>query len=320
MSDIPKPSRPPLVLVADDQEWSARSLESILGPRGYAVLRAYTGRQALELARSAQPDLVLLDVRMPDLDGIEVCRLLREEPTFSAHTPVIMVTSGPADRAQMLAALQAGAWDYVASPIDGEAMLAKLDTYMRSKRETDRIREESLLDQFTGLYNIRGLARRAREIGADAYRHHESLSCVAFTAEPVPVVLSRETINELGAQVAAHLSAVFRRTGRVSDAIGRLGQQEFAIIAPCTEARGATRLLQRLQESLEAEPIMVSGTDRKLRIRASYCSVPDYAESSVDAVEMLLRAATALRQNRGSEEETGPAIWSYEKSAEVLPS
>ena len=313
MTDTPKPSRPPLVLVADDQEWSARSLESIIGPRGYAVLRAYTGRQALDLARSAQPDLVLLDVRMPDLDGIEVCRMLREESTFSANTPIIMVTSGPADRVQMLAALQAGAWDYVSAPLDGEAMLAKLDTYMRSKRETDRIRDESLLDQLTGLYNIRGLARRAREIGADAYRHHDSLSCLAFTAEPEPVVLSPETMNELAARVAAHLSTVFRRTGRVSDAIGRLGQQEFAIIAPSTEAQGAMRLLQRLQESLETSPISVAGSDRRLRIRASYCAVSDYAESSVDAVEMLLRAATALRQNRG-DEGGGLHIWSYEQS------
>ena len=315
MPETEKPSRPPLVLVADDQEWSARGLESILGPRGYAVLRAYTGRQALELARSAQPDLVLLDVRMPDLDGIEVCRMLREEPAF-ANTPIVMVTSGPAERGQMLEALQAGAWEYMSSPLDGELLLAKLDTFMRSKRETDRIRDESLLDQLTGLYNIRGLARRAREIGADAYRHHDPLACVAFTTEPDPVVLSPETVNELAARVAAHLSTIFRRTGRVSDAIGRLGQQEFAIIAPSTAAPGAVRLVQRLQESLESAPITVAGTDRRLKIRASYCAVSDYAESSVDAVEMLLRAATALRENRTTD--NGNVIWSYDAPGEQL--
>src|SRR5579864_9776616 len=69
MSENEKPSRPPLVLLANDQEWSARSLESILGPNGYAVLRAYTGKQVLDLARSAQPDLVIMDIRLPDMDG-----------------------------------------------------------------------------------------------------------------------------------------------------------------------------------------------------------------------------------------------------------
>jgi diguanylate cyclase (GGDEF)-like protein len=311
MTDSDKPSRPPLVLIADDQEWSARTLESIIGPRGFAVLRAYTGRQALELARTTQPDVVILDARMPDLDGIEVCRQLRDEPDFGANTPIMVVTSGPSDRAECLAALTAGAWEYIAQPLDGEVLLAKLATYMRSKRETDRIRDESLLDQLTGLYNIRGLARRAREIGADAYRHHAPLACVAFSTQPEAATLSMETTNEIATRVAAHLSTVFRRTGRVSDAIGRLGKSEFAIIAPATEERGAVRLMERLQESLEEAPIAVGGSDRRIRIRASYCAVPDYAGASVDAVEMLLRAATALRQNRNDEGET-PRVWSYD--------
>ena len=311
MPESDKPSRPPLVLVADDQEWSARSLESIIGPRGYAVLRAYTGRQAVELARTTQPDVVILDIRMPDLDGIEVCRLLRDDPAFGANTPIFVVTSGPSDRAECLAALESGAWAYMAQPLDGEVLLAKLATFMRSKRETDRIRDESLLDQLTGLYNVRGLARRAREIGADAYRHHAPLATIAFSTEHEAVTLSKESMNELATRVAAHLSTVFRRTGRLSDAIGRLGQTEFAIIAPATEERGAVRLVERLQESLETAPIAVGGSDRQIRIRASYCAVPDYAQASVDAVEMLLRAASALRQHRTEEHET-PRVSSYD--------
>ena len=311
MPELDKHSRPPLVLIADDQEWSARTLETILGPSGFAVLRAYTGRQALELARSAQPDVVILDIRMPDLSGIEVCRMLRDDPNFGANVPVVLVTSGASDREQRREAYAAGAWEYCSQPLDGELLLAKLETFMRSKRETDRIRDESLLDQLTGLYNIRGLARRAREIGADAYRHHDPLACVAFSTETDPIVLSEATMSELASRVAAHLGTVFRRTGRVSDAIGRLGQQEFAIIAPSTEAQGAVRLVERLQQSLESTPITVGGTDRKLKIRASYCAVSDYAESSVDAVEMLLRAASALRQNRSDEQ--GVGIFSYDE-------
>src|ERR1700677_1632141 len=76
MLDIGRPVPPPLVLIATDQEWAARSLETLLGPNGYAVLRAYNGRQAVELARSAQPDVVIIDLRLGEGDGLDVCRAL----------------------------------------------------------------------------------------------------------------------------------------------------------------------------------------------------------------------------------------------------
>ena len=67
MANREKAPVPPLVLIANDQEWSARSLESILGPNGYSVIRAYTGQQALDRARTAHPDLIILDAQMPDM-------------------------------------------------------------------------------------------------------------------------------------------------------------------------------------------------------------------------------------------------------------
>jgi diguanylate cyclase (GGDEF)-like protein len=295
-------TRTPLALIANDQEWSARSLESIIGPHGYAVLRAYTGRQALELARNAQPDVVILEARLPDVDGIDVCEALRNDPNFSATTPIVITTSGPAGRAQRLAAFMAGAWEFCSQPIDGEVLLLKLDTFMTAKREADNVRDESLLDQITGLYNMRGLARRAREIGADAYRRSDPLACVALTAEPGPLLSDPVLMDELAARIAQHLGAILRRTGRTSDAIGRLGPSEFAIIAPGTEAKGAARLAERLQHLIEAEPLSVGDAEHHMTIRAGYCAVPNFTESSVDAVELLLRAASALRDPNVSEQ------------------
>ena len=298
MDDRSQSSRPPLVLIANDQEWAARSLESILGPNGYAVLRAYTGRQALDYARSALPDAVILDSRMSDLDGADVCRMLRNDPRFGAAVPVFITTSGPADRAQALAAFEAGAWEFFSEPLDGEIILRKLENHVRAKREIDRVRDESLLDQITGLYNMRGLARRAREIAAEAVRHHNPLACVAFSTEYEVGVGDRPAGPDEAVLVASHLGAIFRRTGRTSDVIGRLGQSEFAIIAPATEARGARRLVERIQETLEATPLSVDGCPRTLKLRAGYYAVSDFSEAAVDAVEMLLRAATALRSTR----------------------
>src|SRR3954465_9276704 len=109
MANRDKARSAPLVLIANDQEWSARSLESILGPAGYSVVRAYTGQQALERARTAQPDLIILDAQRADVHGLGVCPMLRADPRLSGTTPVVITASGPSGRTQRLEAYGAGA-------------------------------------------------------------------------------------------------------------------------------------------------------------------------------------------------------------------
>src|SRR6476469_5377941 len=212
MANREKAPVPPLVLIANDQEWSARSLESILGPNGYSVIRAYTGQQALDRARTAHPDLIILDAQMPDMHGFEVCRSLRGDPRFSATTPIIITTSGPSGRTQRLEAYRCGAWEFLGQPLDGEALLLKLRTFIQSKIEVDTLRDESLLDQGTGLYNMRGLARRAREIGSEAFRRHEALACVVLTPEPDGA--EGEPSEEETARITERMGQVFRQTAR----------------------------------------------------------------------------------------------------------
>ena len=170
MLDSAGAGRHPIVLIASHQESSSRSLESILGPNGYTVVKAYTAAQTLERTRRAQPDAIILDATLPDQDPLEICRTLRHDPEFAPDTPIIIVSSDHATRQQRLDALRAGAWEYLGQPLDAEHLLLKLETFTRVKRGADRAREEGLVDQATGLYNLRGLARRARELGAQASR------------------------------------------------------------------------------------------------------------------------------------------------------
>src|SRR5215467_8988582 len=90
MANPAMPTRPPLALIANDQEWWARSLESILAAKGYAVLRAYTGVQALLTARSARPDVIFIELQLPDMDGAEVCRVLHEDNDVGASVPIVI--------------------------------------------------------------------------------------------------------------------------------------------------------------------------------------------------------------------------------------
>lgn len=308
MLDNDKTAAPPLVLIANDQEWSARSLESILGPQGYAVVRAHTGRQAIDLTWRTRPDAIVIDSGMPDIGGVEVCRLLRRDARFSASTPVIITTAGPAARSERLEAYRAGAWEYCSDPIDADSLLLKLENFIGAKRELDQCREDSLLDRETGLYNVRGLTRRAHEVGADASRRQAPLACVAVSASPNGGS-DEGDVHDLAHHIAERLGDVFRRTARVSDVIGHLGRSEFGIIAPSTAASGAVRLVERIQEQVSAVPLPVNGDQHRLRLRAGYAAVPNFAESSVDAAELLFRAAAALRHGKGSD---APGITAFE--------
>jgi diguanylate cyclase (GGDEF)-like protein len=225
------------------------------------------------------------------MHGFDVCRTLRSDPRFSATTPIVITTSGPSGRTQRLDAYRAGAWEFLGQPLDGEALLLKLNTFLQCKREVDLLREENLVDP-TGLYNMRGLSRRAREIGAEAFRRRDPVACVVFA----PDTDEKEPADEEESRrMSDQLALLFRQAGRASDAIGRLGQAEYGVIAPATGPEAALRMVRRLGGAIEAAPIPVRGGERTLKLRAGYCAVPDFAESSVDAVELLLRATTALR-------------------------
>ena len=302
----PLDSTPPLVLIASDQEWSGRSLETIIGPRGYGVVRAHTGHQVLETARSTHLDVLILDTRLPDVDGISLCRQLREQRIVPATTPIILTTSVQATRASSLAAFAAGAWDFCPHPVDSDLLLSKMDTFVRAKRAADRAQEESLLDESTGLYNFRGMARRARETGAEALRVRGAMACVALAPVMDDALEPGESIETVARDVGEHLGMALARTARASDVIGHLGRGEFAVIAPATSPAGAERLMERLQRALESTTVPVGNSPRAFRVRGSFFAVPDYTESSVHVLEMLERASSSLHSNHASANHAAP--------------
>ncbi len=133
-------TEPVTILAVDDQPANLRLLDAVLSPRGYRVVRATSGEQALELLPSSGADLVLLDIVMPGIDGYEVCRRIRSAPE-TAYLPVVMITaSGHQEKTR---AIEAGADDFVSKPFDQSELLARVASLARIKRYHDTITRQA---------------------------------------------------------------------------------------------------------------------------------------------------------------------------------
>ena len=128
------------VLVVDDVARNVRLLEALLTPEGYDIVTAGSGAEALQRVAAQAPDVVLLDIRMPDIDGYEVCRRIRADPA-TAFLPIIMVTS--AEDEERVRALDAGADDFVAKPLNPPELLARVRSLIRIKQSHDTIARQA---------------------------------------------------------------------------------------------------------------------------------------------------------------------------------
>jgi len=280
--------RIPVVLVAHAGTWLTRALDSMLAPQGYRVLSVASGRELLEQAPELGPDVVLLDANLQDVDSIVVCRRLRLHRAVSWHTPVIMITSTPATKQQRLAALEAGAWDYLSLGLNAEELLLKVDAFTRVKLETDHVLEEDTEPE-SGLYTKRGLERRARELVSDAFRRHAPLACVALSVE------ADATASPVVVDFASRL---LQASGRASDAIGRAASGEFLVLAPSTAPPGAAQMARRLSQAIERGP-RPAGLP-PLEVRAGFEAVVDLHETPLDPASLLGHASVALGRARSA--------------------
>lgn len=279
--------RSPLVLIASDGEWFARSLESVLELNGYLVHRSAGGRRAVEAAHQVRPDAILLDDAHSDMSMLGICRALRDDPLFDHSTPIVITSSAPSAHRVRTEAFAAGAWDYCGQPLDIEALLLKLSTFIRARRELAMA--QSLTDPITGLYSPLGLEQWAKKLGAMALRKHESIACVAVmtTAGAMEGTAAGDVVEDQ--EALNRMADVCHAQSRRSDVVGYLGQSRFAIIAPDTDATGAEKLIARLREALSA-----NGAEEGSLLRAGYCAITNVAAAAINPAELMRRAEAAL--------------------------
>jgi PleD family two-component response regulator len=273
----PRLTRPPRILIASDQNHALSDVVRSLGRRGYSVLRVFAAASVLERARTARPDVIVLDAALGDGHVLDLSRTLRGDPSIGSGTPILLLVSTRPGREDHLTALRAGVWELVRQPLNVAELLGRLDRYVLVKVERDGVSRRDLVDDVTGLYSTHGLARRAGELILQAARHNASVACVAVASDR-----AGEDGGTDGVDGLRGVARLLEASGRRSDAIGRIGPAEFAVVAAGVNRTGARQLAKRLRDSVGVE------------LRAGYDAVGSRRAGALEARSLLARAARAL--------------------------
>jgi two-component system, cell cycle response regulator len=290
------------VLVADDSAVIRAVLRQHLEEEGYHVEVAVDGPETIEMMRRHQPDVVLLDIVMPGLDGREVLSRVKAEEEL-AGTPIIFLTSRTGSD-EIVAALRAGAQDYLKKPFELAELIARVGAAVRTKRLQDALRQRSAeleavtrTDALTGVFNRRHLEEELWRFVRLASRHGDNLAVILFdidSFEQIDETHGREAGDAVLREFARRVREAVRAEdilGRWGDAAeGKAGGEQFLIVLPQTDIDGASVFAERVRSAIAAEPFAAG--DRQIEITVS----GGYAAGAEPPAGLVSRAEAALDQ------------------------
>jgi two-component system, cell cycle response regulator len=283
------------VVVADDDRITREMLGGILRSHGFIVETVADGQFAVERVARGGVDLVLLDILMPRLSGLEACRLLKGM-TSDSFLPVVLVTV-KTDSASRVEGLKIGADDYVCKPFDEGELLARVEAMLRIKKLHDhvakaraRLEQLSVHDDLTGLYNYRYLHTRLSEEFKRAERYHDPLACIVIDIDRL------QTLNEIGGRplgdtIVRNVADVIRRSVREVDVVARFGGDEFLVVLPSTHFAGSVTVAERIWREV-TERSYTGDVSRPVRVTLSI-GVALFPSRDVRTKDALLRASDA---------------------------
>ena len=250
--------RRPVLLVVDDQPNNIELLQQVFSD-DYDVLSATGGAEALELCRHTAPDLVLLDVVMPEMDGFEVCALLKSRAA-TRHIPVIFVTANNDVKGETRG-LDAGAVDFISKPLRLHVVRARVRTHLTLKFQSDLLREMAFIDGLTGVYNRRHFDERLKTESRRTNRQGTPMSLIMIDVDffkRFNDCYGHQAGDDCLRQVAGTLGASMRRAG---DLVARYGGEEFVCILPDMPFVAALDFASALEKRIAALGILHEMSD-----------------------------------------------------------
>jgi diguanylate cyclase (GGDEF)-like protein len=268
----------PLVLIVDDHPDNVEVLQARLLALGYRTACASDGETALKIVAESPPDLILLDVMMPHMDGNEVARRIKANKSLP-YIPIIMQTALDSTQSKVVG-LESGADDYVTKPINYAELQARMAAALRIKTLQDEVAAKNvqlaemvITDALTGLYNRRHLDERLDEMFEHSARLHEPLSVVMFDVDHFKQV--NDTYgHQVGDVVLAQFAQLLKHVARDIDRIGRYGGEEFMVLLPGTVLDAGVTFAKRARQEVEAHQFEYEGGTLKCTISAGVASFP----------------------------------------------
>jgi diguanylate cyclase (GGDEF)-like protein len=288
------------ILIVDDMAVNVEYLRKMVVEWGYEAHVAYRGLQALKVAQENKPDLVLLDVMMPDLTGYEVCRALKINPE-TASIPVIFLTA-KGEIFDRIEGLDVGAHDYIAKPFHPEELKARVRNAIRHKEEKEKLIQETvalkaqtIIDELTGFYNRRYLDERLQEELARAKRYNYPISLALISADGFEQI--RKTYSRArGDSIIKQIGEIMKRNIRAIDIVTRFQDEVFAVILPQTGQEGAAVFGEKIRKIIERH--LFYGIPEKTRI-TSGTGISAYEVDNIGEMEPLIsEAIKALQQSK----------------------
>jgi diguanylate cyclase (GGDEF)-like protein len=297
------------VLVVDDDPTVCLLLQKLLTGAGHRVTVARNGREGLVQALQSQPQLIITDLLMPQQDGLQLIRSLRQSDLGRSIYIIVLTILDDDDK--LAEAFDLGADDYITKPVDAKLLRARLKASMRIIGEqqvlrheqeelrrcllevsiaNQRAQEASLTDVLTGLYNRRYAMQRLVQEWAEAERGKRPLSVLALDIDHFKAVNDNHG-HDVGDAVLRQFSDILRSLARVADVVCRFGGEEFLIIAPDTPADGALRLAERVRAAVQRKVLVVK--DISLQMTVSI-GVAEKAPSHTSTDQLIKAGDEAL--------------------------
>lgn len=267
------------VLIIDDSPAIHALIRARLREEPLDLHATCSGRDGITLARTLEPDLILLDVDMPDPNGFEVCRLLKLEPELQG-TPIIFLT-GTASSQAKIRGLDLGAVDYVSKPFDPAELRARVRAALQMKFMIDLLNKRAQIDSVTGLWNRRFFDGRFEAELSLSRRSGRPLSVVLLDIDgfrKINVQLGRPA----GDEVLRAIAELLVNSIRAEDVVCRFGGDEFAILAP-NVAEGAATLARRLVTAVEEMSLKIGGKALPITVSAGVGIASEIADGSIVA-------------------------------------
>lgn len=282
------------VMVIDDDAVQTRRMNERLGGAGYKVSTFAESKTALEEAKNAAPDAIIISFELAEMDGLRLAMQFKAIETLR-HVPIIILVEEESQH-QMLKGLDLGINDYLVSPIDFNELFARVKTQVRRKRYQEALKsnyQESLslavTDKLTRLYNRHYLDTHLKNLISQSLASGRPMSLMIMDMDHFKAV--NDTYgHDVGDEVLVKLAEIIVKTIRSADLAARYGGEEFVVLMPETDAARAFEAAERLRKRVEATPFEISHPDRKI---IKTLSIGHATILPTDVPETLLKRADA---------------------------